>query len=83
MNLPRSRPLLISLVFACSGCQGDGAKEPGQSRGCGHRVLRNARPVLPTPPDACRGYQRPRDGEAELGGHLEVLKLQHTPDMFS
>lgn len=55
-----------------SGCQGDGAEEPGQSRGGGQRVVRNARPVLPTPPDARRGYQRPGDGQAEPGGHLEV-----------
>lgn len=36
--------------------------------------MRNARPLLPTPPNAGCGHQRPRDGEAELGGHLEVLK---------
>lgn len=57
----------------CFCSQGDGAEEPGQSRGGGERVLRNARPFLPAPPNAGRGHQRPWDGEAEFGGHLEVL----------
>lgn len=51
---------------------GDGAEEPGQSRRGGQRLLRNVGPVLPAAADPRRGYQRPRDGQAELGGHLEV-----------
>lgn len=74
VKFPWSLPILISLRFAYFGCQGDGAEEPGQSCGGGQRVLRNDRPVLPAAPDTRRGYQRPRDSEAELGGHMEVFK---------
>lgn len=63
-------PLLNAFVCFCPS--GDGAEEPGQPRGGGERVLRDAGPLLPAPPDAGRGHQRPRDGEAEPGGHLEV-----------
>lgn len=72
------------LVSPCFGCEGDGVEEPGQPRGCGQRVLRDARPVLPTPPDAGRGHQRPRHREAELRGHLEVPPpAAHTSSLTS
>lgn len=59
------------LTVRC-GCPGNRAEEPGQSRGGGERVLRDARLVLPASPDARRGHQRPRDSQTEPGGHLEV-----------
>lgn len=66
----------VPLVFARFCCQGDRAEEPGPPCGGGQRVLRDAGSVLPAPADARCGHQRPRNGEAEPGGHLEVI---HAP----
>ena len=37
---------------------GNGAQEPGQSRGCGDRVMRDQGPVCRSAPDGRRGHQR-------------------------